>query len=120
MKKYLSSLLILVCACTDHDNRAFDKAYALQRASTLCQASSANLAWLSDVLDKAQRGGQLEGSVYAFRYSNGVAIVHQALIMSCVACVAYDCGGQHITMTPDIHKEIASGMTDKNLILKPY
>ena len=119
MKKYLSLSLILLFACADHDTRNFDKDTAFQRVALLCQASSANLSWLNDLLDSAQTG-QFKGNVYAFRYSNGVAIVHQPFIMSCMACSVYGCGGLHITtLTSDLQQEIASKMNDENVILKP-
>jgi hypothetical protein len=119
MKKYLSLFLILACSCTDHDTQKFDKASAMNKVAALCNTSSSNLVWLSAVLDKAQKGGDLEGSVYAFRYSKGVAIVHQPVIMSCFACALYDCSGTLITERSGIEEEIMLGMKNGNLILKP-
>lgn len=126
MKKYLSrshslSLLLsllLLFACADHDTRTFDKSTAMKKVELLCLASSAPLTWLSDLLDSAQTG-EWKGNVYAFRYSSGVAIVHQPMIMSCLGCRVYGCGGLSITLTSDLQQEITSNMNDKNIILKP-
>lgn len=119
MKKYLSLFLVLACACADHDTQKFDKASAMTKVAILCDTSSSDLAWLSEVLDKAQKGGGLEGPVYAFRYSKGVAIVHQPVIMSCFACALYDCSGTLIADRSGIEEEIMGGIKNENLILKP-
>jgi hypothetical protein len=119
MKKYFSLCLVLACACVDHDTQKFDKASAMNKVAILCDTSSSDLAWLSEILDKAQKGGSLQGSVYAFRYSKGVAIVHQPVIMSCFPCALYDCSGTLITDRAGIEEEIVQGVKNENLILKP-
>ncbi len=120
MRKYIPFLCILALGCADNDLRKFDHDEAFARGSALCLNSSTNLSWLDQLLETAAKGEPLAGPVYAFRYSGGVAIVHQAYVLSCVPCHVYNCSGS-VVMIQDQEtvREITAGMTNKNMIFSP-
>ncbi|WP_133259757.1 hypothetical protein [Pseudochryseolinea flava] len=113
-------MLGFVCGCGPCDDDAdhlTSKESAKKRIASLCgvPANDPSLDWVDEMLRQAD-GPTLRGKIYAFKYSGGVAITHQADVMSCLPCNVRDCSGAEIQLNNEISQELVSGMKSKNVI----
>lgn len=87
---------ILACSSNDNDLRQESPAIAIKRAADFCDSPKSEMKWVSDLIESSKDDPALAGPIYAFR-SNGQAVfMHQPWIMSCLACILYDCDGNRL------------------------
>ena len=92
----------------------------VQLGRWLCQKSAAEMAWLSTLVHQVQTDMALNGDIYAGSIDGQVMFVHQPLIMSCLACVVYDCDGNRIDTSTIDHQKLGTIIKPQNRIYKAY
>jgi hypothetical protein len=81
------------------------------------------LAWLKTIVDNAEKGpdkGLYAGTVQKVHYQEKTYFIYQKYIMSCMACLVYDCQGNKLDILadPEIHMAIIERMSEKNIIYR--
>jgi len=101
--------LAMLLACSDSDVNLKD--VAIEKACKACQTESADMDWLRTIVNKN------DGNVYAIHTSEGMMIVHQPVVMSCMGCVRYTCSGLLVGyLTDTFEQELLTGIKKSNLI----
>jgi hypothetical protein len=120
MKEYLPAiiccLILLSCVSNDEGPLYSGQSLAIERARTLCGVSREEMRWLGDLIDEMETDVALQGNIYGIYTSSGVVFIHQPFIMSCLACVGYDCKGNRIASPTHLSKQIVNGMKRENII----
>lgn len=76
---------------------------------------------MHDLLERSEKDVTLSGNIYGFTLDGQTIFVHQPAIMSCLACLLYDCDGARIDLaTIDDMQAVMEEMTPANLIYTPY
>jgi hypothetical protein len=110
---------LIVFSCTYHDFTDNHPDNVLKKAASKCGQPVSNMQWLESLLLKSQTDFSLKGNIYAIRLNERVIFVNQPIIMSCMACLIYDCSGNRINLaTVDIQKIIGQ-MNSSTLIYEP-
>jgi hypothetical protein len=78
------------------------------------------MSWLSTLVQQVQTDGALMGDIYAGSVDGRVMFVHQPMIMSCLACVVYDCDGNRIDTSTLDHEKIRTILKPENRIFKAH
>jgi hypothetical protein len=116
---FFSLLAAVTLACSD--NTPDPRNEALQRATTACDASFKQMAWLDSLLIQAESTKTMSahGDVYMVPTSQGTLFVHQPVVMSCLGCFVYSCAGDRLELSqPVIMDEVIPGMQEKNLLYR--
>lgn len=75
------------------------------------------MSWLAAKIEEAENDVTKSGNFYAIPTSEGVVIVHQPMIMSCMGCARFDCQGNTPTLSQQVvQNELIPGMNSSNLI----
>ena len=110
---YPKLLLLLTVSCVTHDFDNTSPAESLRLASALCKKNYAEMQWYKTLLQDIRSDQALVGDIYSVEVDGNRIFIHQPMIMSCWACVLYDCDGNkippnaiapyhpHIKMTPE-------------------
>lgn len=109
-------LFLFIFACADNDREL----PPVKLASMRCGKSVSEMQWLQDLIKLGEADMAKRGDIYAGSYDDQVIFIHQPLILSCLACVIYDCDGNKLdSSTMDVNKIILS-MEPKNRIYRAY
>jgi len=111
MRTFLSffACLFILLSCSSNDVNPKD--VAIKKACQACQTESADMDWLRTIVNKN------DGNVYAIHTSEGMMIVHQPVVMSCLSCVRYTCSGLLVGyLTETFEQELQAGVKKSNLI----
>ena len=112
---FIATILLFACS----DDAIHYEPFAIRAACIRCHMSTAEMAWLSVKIKEAKDDVTKSGNFYAIPTSEGVIIVHQRIVMSCMGCLRYDCHGNTPTLSDDVViNELAPGMNSGNLIYK--
>jgi hypothetical protein len=111
--------LVALAGCIDEDLNKNSPEMAATMASRLCGTSTADLQWLQELMQNSQTDITLQGDLYAVRMEGRVIFVHQPLIMSCLACVLYDCEGNPIDVSTIDREKLREGMNPSSRIYTP-
>jgi hypothetical protein len=81
------------------------------------------LAWLKNIISKAENGPDKSsnaGTVQVIHYQGQSYFVYQKYVMSCIACLVYDCQGNKLDILskPELHMAIIEHMSEKNIIYR--
>lgn len=109
---YLFLNLILLSCCSNEDLNP--ESTAIRKACRVCASTPAEMEWLRDIVQEN------DGNIYAIATSDGVVIIHQPVVMSCLACVRYTCAGVRInSVSATVQQELQNGIRNSNLIYEP-
>jgi hypothetical protein len=75
------------------------------------------MAWFTTLLQQAS-SSQI-GAIYAANIDGRTFFIHQPLIMSCLACVIYDCDGNRIDIATVDLQRMAAAMTPGDRVYVP-
>ena len=107
-------LILLIFACADN-NRELSP---VRIASMRCGKNVSEMQWLQDLIKLGEADMAKRGDIYAGSYDGQVIFIHQPAILSCIACVIYDCEGNKLDpATMDLQK-IQFTMESKNRIYR--
>lgn len=70
--------------------------YPVLRASLACSKEPSEMRWIQDLIDESKKDLTLTASLYLSRLNGEPVFVHQPMVMSCWACIIYDCNGERI------------------------
>lgn len=88
----LSILFLLLLACSEEERNPVDA--AITKACRKCALQESEMVWLRDLIESSRQDGSAKGDFYVVQKdSDQTIIIHQPLIMSCMACIQYDCHG---------------------------
>lgn len=114
-----SLCFITLISCVNHDFNNNSPRVVLSVARMLCNASSEDMQWLKTLVQKSETDYSLRGPMYAVPFDDRIIFVHQPFIMSCYACVLYDCQGNKIDVSTIDREKLRKGMKPANLIYNP-
>lgn len=114
-----SLCFITLISCVSHDFNNNSPGVVLSVARMLCNTSSEDMQWLKTLVQKSETDYSLRGSIYAVPFDGRIIFVHQPFIMSCYACVLYDCQGNKIDVATIDREKLRKGMKPANLIYNP-
>ena len=110
---------LIVFSCTNHNFTDNQPDSVLKKAASKCGQPATDMQWLESLLLESQTNFSQKGNIYAVRLNERVIFVHQPFVMSCMACVLYDCSGNRVNVeTADIQKLVAQ-MNNSTLIYEP-
>ncbi len=109
---------VLSISCDDHGESA--KSPTLVLSAAKCGRTTAEMAWMQDLLERSKKDVALSGNIYALTLDGQTIFVHQPAVMSCMACVLYDCDGTRIDLSTIDVQAVVERMTPSNLIYSPY
>jgi hypothetical protein len=125
MKTVLNfALLVLLLSCVNHEFPFDDDNLPSIQAIAAKKCGHSDMGWFATVLQQAQGISttgytSTMGYIYAVSVDGRVLFIHQPLIMSCLACIIYDCYGNRVDIaTVDLQK-VAAAMTPANLLYTP-
>lgn len=78
------------------------------------------MAWFESVLQQADTDPAQQGNIYLAKINNQVLFIHQPAVMSCLACVVYDCQGNRIETDPALIVQIIPFLTDEHRMFSSY
>ncbi|HLT82572.1 MAG TPA: hypothetical protein VKZ86_16205 [Cyclobacteriaceae bacterium] len=99
MTRIFSLLLfagVLACSSDDNEFKATDTSLAVKKAALLCSTTQTEMAWMFQLIESSKDDPTLHGPIYAFHSHGQTVFVHQPWIMSCLACILYDCEGNRL------------------------
>jgi hypothetical protein len=81
------------------------------------------LSWLKTIIDQAENGPDrfsYAGTIQMVAYQDQTYFIYQRYIMSCMACLIYDCQGNQldIAINQEKHRAIVEQMSEKKIIYK--
>lgn len=110
--------LMFTISCADSDEKG--EWTAVKMASLRCGKSATEMEWLRRLVQQAKSDPALNGDIYAGAYDGEVIFIHQPMIMSCLACVIYDCDGNRLDMVTLDHEKLRLNMEARNLIYSAH
>jgi hypothetical protein len=122
MKRYLCyAALLFAFACSSDDDLSKED-FAVQKACAKCNLGVSEMLWLRSKIITAETTNGKATSIYAIETaSNGVVIVDQPVVMSCLACARYDCKGNVIVNeSVAFMQELQAGMSKENLLYSTF
>lgn len=108
----------LLLSCVNHDYPTGTAKAAVSAGCRLCHASEEDMEWLKTLVQKAENDFSLHGDIYVTSIDGKVVFVHQPMIMSCYACVLYDCEGNSLTPGTIDPEKLFEGMREADLIFR--
>lgn len=94
MSKTILFVILILLSCDAEPRRSTSASVHL--ASMFCGKRIPQMQWLMDLIQRSKSDPSLDGDIYAGRYEGQVVFIHQPVIMSCLACVIYDCDGNRL------------------------
>jgi hypothetical protein len=119
LRQLLCLILVTVAACVSDDFDKNSPKMAAIVSSKLCGKAASDMKWLEDLIQNSQTDGTLHGDVYAVKLDGRVIFIHQPMIMSCLACVLYDCEGNPIAMSTIDWEKLRDLMNSSSKIYTP-
>ena len=86
----------------------------------MCGKKPAEMLWLKDLILTAKTDMSQNGNIYRGFYDGEVIFIHQPMIMSCLACIIYNCAGQTLDPATMDHEKLRLNMSAENLVYKAY
>ncbi|HEU5146173.1 MAG TPA: hypothetical protein VFT90_05645 [Chryseosolibacter sp.] len=117
IRSVILCFFLAAMACDDADDSYSD---SILLASAKCGKSPSDMRWLDDIIKESQHDVGLSGNIYAVNVDSKVIFIHQPAVMSCYACIMYDCNGDRIEPTAVDLQKVANAMGPSALIYSPY
>lgn len=76
------------------------------------------MQWLGTLIENAKTNTGQMGDIYAVPYDGNTVFIHQPVVMSCLACLLYDCDGNRIDMATVDTQKLTRGMDHSTLIFR--
>ena len=111
--------LVTVAGCVSDDLDKTSPKMVAVVASRLCGTSASDMQWLEALIQNSQTDITLHGDLYAVRLDGRMIFVHQPMIMSCFACVLYDCEGNSVDISTVDREKLRDGMNSSSKIYSP-
>lgn len=111
-------LIILLLSCEDNDRPTANGSVAI--GAFMCGKKPAEMLWLKDLITKAKTDMSQNGNIYRGFYDGEVIFIHQPMIMSCLACIVYNCDGKKLDPATLDHEKLRLNMSAENLVYKAY
>lgn len=109
-------LFVFLLACADNHRELSP----VKIASMRCGKNVSEMQWLQDLIKLGEADMAKRGDIYTGSYDGQVIFIHQPAILSCLACVIYDCEGNKLDpSTMDLQK-VQFNMESKNRIYHAY
>jgi hypothetical protein len=105
-------LFLLIFACEDNDL----KLAPVEMAGLHCGKNVAEMQWLQDLIKLGETNMAKRGDIYVGSYDGQVIFVHQPVILSCLACIIYDCQGNKLDPSAMDLQKVVLNMESKNRI----
>src|SRR5688572_19182391 len=118
MLKISSLLLITLLLSCERSDTGTPAARAVGMACITCGKTPSEMQWLKALILQSEVDMSLRGNIYRGYYDTQVIIIHQPMIMSCLACVIYDCDGNRLDTSVMDHEKIRLNMDSHNLIYR--
>lgn len=83
--------MLILLSCEGEDEKPLGASIHL--AALQCGKSIDQMQWLTGLISRSEDDATLIGDIYAGKLDGQVVFIHQPLIMSCLACIVYDCDG---------------------------
>jgi hypothetical protein len=110
---------IIFFSCTYHEFTNNQPDVVVKKAAAKCGQPASGMQWLESLLVSAETDFSLRGNIYAVRLDERVIFIHQPFIMSCMACVLYDCSGNRIESGTVNIQKLVGLMNKSTLIYEP-
>lgn len=101
-------------ACANHEFTPDPMVTACEK----CGKSQAEMQWLEAIIESAKTNEGQMGDIYAIPYDGTTIFIHQPVVMSCMACLIYDCDGNRIEYAALDGQKLTQGMNRSNLIFR--
>lgn len=114
-------LLFSLLSCDKNDLSPENAALAYSACGVKDPANE--LPWLKEIIHKAENGPDKfsdAGTVQLITYQGQSYFIYQKYVMSCMACLVYDCQGNKLDILsrPELHMAIIEHMSEKNIIYR--
>ena len=109
-------VFLFICACASDNFSNKNPQTALRRARLACTADQNDMEWFETLLNRMQQEVTAEGRLYMGRVDGIVYFIHQPLMMSCLACVVYDCTGTRVELSQESLPKLQSLISQDNII----
>jgi hypothetical protein len=114
-------LIFVLLSCDKNDFSPEDA--ALVSSACGVKDPTKELPWLKEIINKAENGPDKfseAGTVQLINYQGQSYFVYQKYVMSCMACLVYDCQGNKLDILskPELHMAIIEHMSEKNIIYR--
>ena len=116
VQRLILFLLLATLACDD-DETLSD---SILLAAAKCGQSPSTMRWLDDLIRESEQDAALKGNIYAIKVDGEVIFIHQPMVMSCFACIMYDCNGNRIDRTGVDLQKVTDAMSPGALIYSPF
>lgn len=113
----LVGFILLIC-CDDQDQSMQSPTVLL--AAAQCGRTAAEMSWMEELLERSKKDVALSGNIYALTMDGQTIFVHQPAVMSCMACLLYNCDGTRVDHATMDMQAVVEKMTPANLIYSPY
>ncbi len=110
--------IVLLLSCDDGNPTSTSGPVTL--GAVMCGKKPMEMMWLRDLVKKAQTDMALNGNIYRGYYDGQVIFIHQPMIMSCLACIIYDCSGNKLDPATLDHEKIRLNMTRANVVYQAH
>ena len=110
-------LFVASVACEDSDDSYSE---SVKLAAVKCGQSPSKMDWLRDLIKSSEQDVSFSGNIYAVTVDGDVIFIHQPAVMSCMACVMYDCDGNRIDRSAVDPQKVADAMRPSAVIYSPY
>ena len=123
MKSSPSFIFILIFTALSCTDEGFDNtvtAESLKAAGMMCNKNPREMEWFRLLLAEIENNPGMLGDIYAIPLNGKTLFVHQPMIMSCFACVIYDCNGETIAPSSVDQQALLEGFTEQNKIYRAY
>lgn len=76
--------------------------------------------WFATVLSEADSKPEQQGSIYVASIDEQIYFIHQPVIMSCLACVVYDCAGNRVQADPQFIEKMLPFLTPEHRLFSSF
>jgi hypothetical protein len=87
---------LAACTSNDNDPKLESPTLATKRAAVFCHTTQSEMQWMHVLIESSKDDPALSGPIYAFRSKGQAIFMHQPWVMSCLACILYDCEGNRL------------------------
>jgi hypothetical protein len=86
----------------------------------MCGKPTEEMTWLEALIQQSETDMAMRGDIYAGVVEGRMLFIHQPMVMSCLACVIYDCDGNRIEASTLDHEKLRLIMGPENRIYNAH
>lgn len=106
MQRIFLPLVLAVLLSCDDSNQESTLSRPVAIACAQCNKKPGEMAWLQNLIHLAKTDPSLMGAIYTGQHQGRVVFIHQPVVMSCLACVVYDCDGNKLDTSTLDHESL--------------